>query len=184
MRHLKHLVPLALLALGVASPAWAGMTLSGKPKVSFDMTGNLLSFEGVSQAVTLKDDGAALSFDVVAKTISTGVALRDTHMWDNFVQVAQFPNVGLVIDKASVTWPAAVGESTKGTATAKFTLHGTTLDVPVAYAIKKGKDGSKVEATFPVNVQSHGVTEALSYMGISFEPVIECKAVLELVDAP
>jgi polyisoprenoid-binding protein YceI len=183
MRAVVH-TALLLVGLGLAAPAWAGMTLVGKPKVGFLMTGNMLNGEGESSSVTLKDDGEKLVFTVPMSTVSTGITLRDDHMRKNFVHTDQYPDVALAIPKAGVTWPAAVGESTKGTATAAFTAHGVTLDVPVTYTIKKAKDSLKVTASFPFDVKAHGIDEALSYMGISFEQVVKGTVTLELADAP
>jgi polyisoprenoid-binding protein YceI len=183
---MRAILPTAALLAGLAlcAPAWASMSLVGKPKVGFLMTGNMLNVEGETSTVTLKDDGQKLTFTVPMSTVTTGIGLRDDHMRKNFVHVDQYPDVALAIPKSAVTWPAAVGESTKGTTTAAFTAHGVTLDVPVTYTIKKSKDSLKVTASFPFDVKAHGIDEALSYMGVSFEPVVKGTVALELADAP
>jgi polyisoprenoid-binding protein YceI len=173
------------LWLVLASAAWAGFSLSGTPKVSFFATGKpgFLSIEGKTKTVSLTDDGTNLVFVVPIATVDTGIALRDEHMRDTYVQAAQFPDLVLSVPKAGVTWPTPGGKGTSGTVTAGFTTHGVTRQVPVAYQVEPGKSGVTIKASFPFDVSEHGI-EIPTYMGVTILPDMRAEVVLGLVDAP
>lgn len=166
-----------------AEPAFAGMGIEGKPKVSFFATGSpgFMSIEGVSSAVTLTDDGTRLTFTVPMSTVDSGIALRDEHMNKNYVQIDQYPNVVLDLAKAEVTWPTD-GSST-GTVNANFTVHGVTRPTTVGYTVTKTKTGYRVKARFDYDVSQHGITIE-PYMGVSFDHKMYATVAVDLVDAP
>lgn len=171
-----------LLSLGVAStPAWAGMTLAGAPKVTFFAVGNpgFLDIEGVTNQMTVADDGTKLTFTVPMATVETGIDLRDDHMNNKYVEVATYPNVVLTLDKASVTWPAAVGESASGTAKATFTIRDVTQPADVTYTVKKSKTGYKVNAKFTFDVSKHGIAVP-SYLGVTVESAMRAEVAFDL----
>lgn len=179
------LTRLALVALlsALATPAWAGLTLTGKPKLDLLCPGNLVNIEGQSRTVAVADDGTTLTFTMPVTSVETGIGLRDSHIHKKFVQADQYPNVVLAIPKSAVTFPPTLGESTTGEVQGQFTLHGTTLPTPVTYTVKRMKDSWKIDAKFDFDAPNHGITEPLSYMGVSFERVMHVAIALELVDA-
>ena len=174
---------LAALFLTTAPPAWAGMTLK-KSKVVFNATGSpgFLTFEGVTKEATLTDDDGSLVFTVPMSSVDTGIALRDEHMRDTYVEVAQFPNAELKLTRAEVTWPED-GAKSSGELKGGFTAHGVTVEVPVTYSIKNAKGTYKISASFPFNTQELGIAIP-SYLGVTIDPAMTADVSLELVDAP
>lgn len=163
----------------------AGMTIDGKPKVAFFATGSpgFMSIEGDTSTMTLTDDGTRLSFSVPMKTVDSGIALRDEHMNDNYVQVDKYPDVVIDFARADVTWPTADGKSVDGTVKGNFTLHGKTLPCDVTYTITKTKTGFRVKSRFDYNVNDFGIIIE-PYMGISFDPKMYATVTMDLIDAP
>lgn len=182
MLSIRRLAPL-LLALFLALPAFAGTTLTGKPKLSFHAVGHpgFLTFDGVTRTLTYEDQGEHLVFTVPMNTVKTGIALRDSHMLKNYLQVDQYPEVVLKVKRADVTWPEATNESSTGTFTAPFTAHGQTRDVEVKYTLKRVKTGWKIDAEFVFDLLAHGVEEP-AYMGTRFETDMRATVALELLD--
>lgn len=180
----SFLAAAAIFALSTA-PAWAGMAISGKPKVVFNAEGSpgALDIEGVTNTMTVADDGTTLTFTVPMSTVKSGIALRDDHMNNEYVQVAQFPNATLSFPKASVTWPANPGESSKGTVQASFGVHGVQQPVTVNYDIKKDAAGYTVKAGFDLDASKHGIAIP-SYLGITVDPKMKASATVSLVGAP
>ena len=174
----------AIFALSTA-PAWAGMSVSGKPKVVFNAAGSpgALDIEGVTNTMTLTDDGTNLTFTVPMATVKTGIGLRDDHMNNEYVQIAQFPNATLSFAKTAVKWPANPGESSKGTVTGSFGIHGVQQPVTVSYDIKKDAAGYTVKAGFDLDAGKHGI-QIPSYLGITVDPKMKASATVSLVDAP
>lgn len=173
----------AALALPLA--AHAGLKVDGKPKVSFFATGSpgFLDIEGVTNTLSATDDGTKLTFTVPMTSVKTGIDLRDEHMNNEYVQVAQFPNAVLTVDKAAVQWGAAVGEKKSGTAPGEFTIHGVTKPVTVTYTTSKTKTGFKVTGKFDFDVSQHGIAIP-SYLGVTVDPKMKADVTLELADAP
>ena len=176
-------VALATLLLSAAPSAWAGMTMN-KSKITFNATGSpgFLTFEGVSKEATLSESDGSLVFTVPMSSVDTGIALRDEHMRDTYVEVAQFPNAELKLTRAEVTWPDEGGKSS-GELKGAFTAHGVTVEVPVTYSIKNAKGTYKVSASFPFNTQELGIAIP-SYLGVTIDPAMTADVSLELVDAP
>jgi len=184
---IRRIAPVAALLAGllVSVDAFAGMNVTGKPKVSFSAAGNpgALDIEGEADTVTAADDGTTLTITVPMASVHTGIDLRDEHMNDKFVQIAQFPNVTLAIPKASIQWPTDTGKGVDGTVTGSFTAHGVSKDVPVTYNVRKSKLGYRVNAKFDFDVTQHGI-EIPSYLGITVDPKMHAQAVIDIADAP
>jgi polyisoprenoid-binding protein YceI len=183
-RHLGGAFVLAAaLAVVVPSLAQAGMTVSGKPKISFFAVGSpgFLDIEGESTVVTTADDGTKLSFVVPMSSVTSGIDLRDDHMNNEYVKVAQFPNATLTLAKADVKWPAALAESATGTVKGTFNVHGVDQPVDIAYTVKKSKTGYRVNAKFPFDVTTHGIAIP-SYLGITVDPKMNADVQVDLVD--
>lgn len=177
----------ALLLGGLlfAPDTQASTQISGKPKVVFFATGSpgALDIEGVSDAVSLVDDGTNLTFTVPMDTVKSGIDLRDHHMNEKYVETGKFPNVTLVFPRAGLQWPVALKEAKSGTITAAFTAHGVTKDVQLGYDIRKSKTGYRVKAKFPFNAGDYGIAIP-AYLGITVDPVMRAEASLDLTDAP
>lgn len=173
-----------LSALALPFAANAGMKVDGKPKVSFFATGSpgFLDIEGVAGEIAAADDGTKLTFTVPMKSVKTGIDLRDEHMNEEYVQVAQYPDAVLTVDKAAVQWGANLGEKKQGTVPGDFTIHGVTKPVQVQYTTQKSKTGFRVTGKFEFDVAQHGI-KIPSYMGVTVDPKMRAEVQLDLVDA-
>ncbi|HHO53168.1 MAG TPA: YceI family protein [Deltaproteobacteria bacterium] len=172
----------ALSVLAAATPALAGFTIEGKPKVTFNAEGSpgVLTFEGVTRELSLQDDGTNLVFSVPMDTVETGISLRDEHMRKTYVQTDQFPDAILSVARDQISWPT--DGSSEGTVQGRFTVHGVERGVTVTYSIKLTKSGYRVKASFPFDTSSHGV-EIPSYLGVTIKPAMEAEVTVDLVDA-
>lgn len=153
-----------------ATAAFAGWTKSGAAEASFKAKGpGGFKMEGKTTALDVADDGKAVKVVVTLKDLSTGIALRDTHMRDKYLEVAKFPTTTLVVPIASLKIPAAAGAiegETKGT----YTLHGVTKELPFKYKGACGADGvCKVDGEMDVNFKEFGISVP-SYLGITVKP--------------
>lgn len=177
----------ALLAFALLLPAVAdaGMTIDGKPKVSYFATGSpgFMSIEGVSSTMTLVDDGTRLSFSVPMTTVDSGIPLRDEHQNEHYVQIDKYPNVTIDFAKADVAWPTEVGKSADVTVHGNFSVHGMTHPTDITANITKTKTGFKVKGRFDFNVNAFAIVIE-PYMGISFDPKMYATVSLDLIDVP
>ncbi len=186
MSRIRPLAAAALVAaLALPLAANAALKVDGKPKVSFFATGSpgFLDIEGTTNTVTAADDGTKLSFTVPMTSVKTGIDLRDEHMNNEYVKVAEFPNAILTVDKAAVQWGANVGEKKQGTVPGEFTVHGVAKPVTVAYTTQKSKSGWRVTGKFDFDVAQHGIAIP-SYLGVTVDPKMRAEVTLDLLDAP
>ena len=172
------------VALLLASaPAMAAFQVSGKPKVNFFAVGTgAPDIEGVSDKLSIADDGTTLTFTVPMESVETGMTLRDHHMHQNYVQVDQFPNATLSFARSALTLPVEVGESTSGSVQASFTVHGVAAPVTVTWSLKRSKSGYTVDASFNYDVTKHGI-EIPSYLGVTVDPAQKARVRFEMIDA-
>jgi len=173
---------LTLLPLLLSSPAWAGYSVTGTPKVGFQATGSVMDMEGVGHSVTLADDGTNLAFTVPMATVTTDNSLRDEHMHDNYVEVAKFPNAVISFPRAAVKLPAGDGEKVSGSVGGTFMVHGVNQPVSITYTAKRAKGVTKVDAKFAFDVSKHGISIP-SYLGVTIEPAMTATVALELAGA-
>jgi len=178
-------VAFALAALLHPGPAEARKALIGKSRVSFTATGSpgALSFEGRTESIALEDRGETLAFTVPMDTVGTGIALRDRHLRETYVQTATFPDAVLAVPAAGLRLPAAGEAPTGGRVEGSFTVHGVSQPVTVAWSAKPDKLGWKIEASFPFDVTKAGIGVP-SYLGVTVEPAMRAEASLRVVEAP
>lgn len=156
----------------VASAAFAGWTKTAAPaEARFNGSGPAgFKIEGTTKAVDVKDDTKSLTVVVALKDLSTGIALRDTHMRDKYLEVQKFPETTLVVPLASLNIPAD-GKEGEGDAKGNVTLHGVTKEQAFHYkgACKAGV--CDVVGTMPLNMHDYGINVP-SYLGVTVKPDI------------
>lgn len=178
---MKYMIMLAAGAM-LASPAFAGMTIDGKPKLAFHAEGSpgFLTFDGKTTEMSVTDDGTTLTFQVPVDTLDSGIALRDQHMRETYVQTANHPHATLKLAKSAVTFPDS--GSADGKIKGTFNIHGVDREVEVTYSIKNAKGVYKVKASFPFNTVEHGI-EIPKYLGVTIKPDMTADVAVDLVDA-
>jgi polyisoprenoid-binding protein YceI len=171
------------LVLLVPLDALAGPAVTGKPRVVFHATGSpgFLDIEGTTSAVTVAATGEMLVFTVPIDTVETGIALRDQHLRETYVDTKSFPDAVLALPRAGIAWP--VGTTAEGTVTGQFTAHGVTRPVAVTWSLAERDGTTRVRATFPFDVSAHGIAIP-SYLGVTIAPAMTAEVKLELVGVP
>lgn len=106
-------------------------------------------------------------FDVDLASIDTGIALRNEHMRDNFLETAKYPKATFVLKKLINPPVLKPGEKAKMQAEGDFTIHGKTVPKTVAVEVAYVKDCGKekmegcehlqIKATFPVPFKDHDI---------------------------
>lgn len=177
------LLPALLAGVTYSGIAEAAMGISGKPKVSFFATGSpgALDIEGVTNTMTVTDDGTTIVFTVPMESVKSGIDMRDAHQNEKFVETAKFPNATLKVSRADVTWPVALAEESNGTVKATFNVHGQDAVVDVTYNLKRSKTGYRARASFHFDATQHGI-QIPSYAGVTVDPKMHAEVNADLVD--
>jgi polyisoprenoid-binding protein YceI len=111
-------------------------------------------------------------------TLETGIALRDRHLRDTYLEVGKGPEYAVaVLENIRV-------DSTDGKGTFKgiLTLHGQRSEVVGTSTVQRRGDGVKVEAQFPVRVSSFQIPEP-AYLGVGVRDEIQVKVTLNATPA-
>jgi polyisoprenoid-binding protein YceI len=164
-----------LLALGLPLLALAEAKLAGEPAAGFQGRGpGGFTLEGNTRELKLQDDGTTLKITVPLGQLTTGIALRDRHMKEKYLEVSKYPELVLEIPWASVQLPSD-GQRLEGSGTGKVTLHGQTKDVPIRYALQRAGTRYQVTGHAAINLKDFGI-EVPSYFGVTVQPDIDARA--------
>jgi len=108
--------------------------------------------------------GGELSLDLAA--IDTGIALRNEHLREKYLQVAKGPEFDRAV-LSSVIIRDAGGAEFEGQSpfTATLLLHGVSRSVSGTARFRRTPQGVKVEASFPLVLPDHGI-EPPMYLGV------------------
>lgn len=182
MKNGKLVTSLAALFL-VPIAAHAALNLTGAPMVDFKAVGpGGLSIEGKSADLKVADDGSAVTVVAPLTSLDTGIALRDKHMKEKYLEVGKYPEAMLKASKAGITFPED-GKSVNGAFPGSLTLHGVTKDANVHYKATKSKGAYQVDATMKVNMNDYGMVTP-SYLGVTVDPNVQVEVVFQVNDGP
>lgn len=177
---LNYLLTTVAVALCVAIPAFAALKTQGEAKIVFKAAGPAgLSFEGKGKDVSLKESGAAVVVTVKLGSIETGIALRDRHMKEKYLETGKYPDAVLEVDKSKLLLPS--GSAVHSTVDGKLTLHGVTRPVKVDYHADGNAKRANVDGTLRINMKDYKI-EVPSYLGVTVRPNVDIEVKLAVVD--
>jgi polyisoprenoid-binding protein YceI len=163
------------LALGLPLLALAEAKLTGEPTLAFTGRGpGGFTLEGTTHELRLEDDGTTLKLTVPLGQLTTGIALRDRHMREKYLEVSKFPELTLEVPWSAVKLPDD-GQRLEGSGTGKVTLHGQTRDVPIRYALQRAGTRYQVTGHAAINLKDFGI-EVPSYFGLTVQPDLDTRA--------
>jgi polyisoprenoid-binding protein YceI len=103
---MKKFLATGLFALGFAVAAFgvAEAKLSGSGgQVQFTATGpGGLTIVGTTKDVNVKDDGTSVTVVVPLANVDTGIALRNKHMKEKYLEVDKFPTAELTVSRSAL----------------------------------------------------------------------------------
>ena len=120
--------------------------------------------EGKTPTLILKDDNKTLSVIVGLRELTTGIALRDKHMRDKYLEVEKFPEARLDVPRERLVGSGALVKS-KGT----LTLHGKTAELPFEYRATCKGETCDVTGSIAINMNNFGIVIP-KYLGVTMKP--------------
>ncbi|WP_374079496.1 YceI family protein [Bdellovibrio bacteriovorus] len=110
------------------------------------------------------------------KNTDTGIALRDRHMKDKYLEVGKFENAILSVNDLTVPKSALAKETdTKLPFTGTLDLHGVKKPVNGEFVVKSSADGVKMTANFQLKLSDYGIVIP-SFAGITVADQVEVNA--------
>jgi polyisoprenoid-binding protein YceI len=121
------------------------------------------------------------SFAVDLRTLDTGIALRNEHLRDNYLEV----NNGPGFDTATLAGIDLTGfqpdaPNGKGSFTGLLTLHGVTRTVTGAVNVRQAGASLRVKASFPVNLSDYSIRKP-RYLGVGVKDTIQVEVAFAVI---
>ncbi|WP_394829147.1 YceI family protein [Pendulispora albinea] len=130
-----------------------------------------LKIVGTTSELNTEGDENVIKIVVPLANLTTGIALRDKHMREKYLQVQSYPNATLEVQRSAIKFPAA-GAEVSGDAPGTLTIHGQSRQTTARYTARKNGDTFAVKGTLHVNVRDFGI-EIPSYLGVTVKPDID-----------
>ena len=140
------------------------------------------SFEARAAAVTGEIRSVAGNrlegrLQVDLRSIETGIALRDRHMKENYLEVGK-PG----FDRATLERIQLERMTGSTPFTGMLTLHGHQRPVAGTATLQETRDGLHVEAEFPVRLAEFAIAEP-TYLGVGVTPEVRVRVRLNVFHA-
>jgi polyisoprenoid-binding protein YceI len=113
-------------------------------------------------------------------TLDTGIALRNRHMKETYLETAKFPNAEIEITELKIPEPlkAADGEAPKVPFVGKLTIHGVTTEVRGTVDLKKFTGVWTLNFNFGTKITAFGI-KLPSFMGVTVAEDVEVTVKVE-----
>jgi polyisoprenoid-binding protein YceI len=168
---------IAVFAAVIAAAGAADGSLSApsNAKVAFTAVGPVgLKIEGKTNDLNVAEKDGNLVVDVPLANLTTGIALRDQHMKEKYLETGKFPSAALTVARAALKMPA-VGASLQADVPATVTIHGQTKPLTIHYAATGEAGGFSVDGAFHVKMNEFGIAMPI-YASVTVKPDVEVKA--------
>ncbi len=142
----------------------------GTAEVSFDAIGrpSALKIHGTTRELTLKvektSDTLKGFFEVPLQGLDSGIALRDRHMKDKYLEVEKHPVARL--EFSDLKLPALSEKEVAVQVPSKFTLHGVTQPLDASVSLQRVEEGVRVRAELAPTLSRFGI-EIPKFAGIT-----------------
>ncbi len=167
----------------IAAPFTADAALSkhGTAEVSFDAraTGGL-AIRGTTNDLRVAENGQHVVVTVPLASLTTGIALRDKHMREKYLEVAKYPEAQLKVPRNALVFPSA-NNPTSRRLDGHLTIHGRVRPTSFHYRASRHGDVFRVAGSVRVDMTDHGI-EQPSFMGVKVAKDVNVNVRFEVKD--
>lgn len=148
-------------------------TVAGDNSAQFSASGpGGLSIVGKStQTVAVVEQGGNVRVSVKLESLDTGMALRNRHMREKYLETGKYPYAELTVPRASLKIPAP-GAKASGEATGSIIIHGKAAPVKFTYEAVNEGGVFKVVGKAPIDLRNHDITIP-NYLGVTVKPNVD-----------
>src|SRR5262245_21252728 len=101
------------------------LVISGEPTAQFDATASGgMKIAGVTHEVDDRDEGDKIVVTVPLADLDTGIAVRNQHLREKYLETAQYPNAELTIPRSAIQFPPEGGTAKDVSVSGEMKLHG------------------------------------------------------------
>jgi polyisoprenoid-binding protein YceI len=165
-----------------ASLAAAGSAAFGpvtEARVSFEASGPAgMKIEGTTGDLKVSGDDASVVLTVPLANVVTGIALRDKHMKERYLETGTYPDATLSIARGELKLPSTAA-GIEADVPAVLTLHGQSKRIVVHYDTKADGGSYTTHGRFHVNMNDFGIRSP-SYLGVTVKPEVDVNATFKV----
>lgn len=98
-------------------------------------------------------------FEVDVASFDTGIALRNEHLRDNFLETAKYPKATFTVTQISTKSvpPLKPGQKVVLNSVGTFTLHGKSVTRKIPVTVTNRGDKLRIQSTFPIKLAEHDI---------------------------
>jgi polyisoprenoid-binding protein YceI len=160
-------------SLGAAGQAAFGPVTEAR--VTFEASGPAgMKIEGTTGELRVSGSDATVVLAVPLANLTTGIALRDKHMKERYLETATYPEATLSIARGELKLPST-GAGVEADVPGVLTLHGQSKRIAVHYDTKADGGSYTTHGRFHVNMSDFGVSPP-SYLGVTVKPEVDVYA--------
>jgi polyisoprenoid-binding protein YceI len=159
----------------ISASVHAALSSATDPRVGFHAVGPAgLTIDGTTTELSAAEQGGNLVVTVPLGNLSTGIALRDHHMKEKYLEVGKYPTAVLTVARSALKVPAT-GEPVEADVPGTLQLHGQTRPVTVHYEAKGDGPGVSAKGKLHVNMNDFGI-QVPNYLGVTVKPDVDVSA--------
>jgi polyisoprenoid-binding protein YceI len=133
-----------------------------------------MRIEGTTQELKVVSGESGFVVTVPLGNLTTGIALRDRHMKEKYLEVPKFRETTLTVARPQLKIPAK-GETVQGDVQGTLNLHGQSK--PVTFHYEARGDGAQmvVNGRMHILMTDYGISVP-SYLGVTVKPDVDVTA--------
>jgi polyisoprenoid-binding protein YceI len=165
----------SLIGCSLSALGHAALSSPSETHVTFTAFGPAgMKIEGTTTDFKAAEDSGNLVIDVPLANVSTGIALRDHHMKEKYLEVQKYPAATLTVARSALKLPAG-GAGVEADVPGTLKLHGQSRPVTVRYDAKADGMGLTAHGKFHINMNEFGISVP-SYLGVTVKPEVDVNA--------
>jgi len=179
--HRNLVVTISTVVLLLSTQVHAALQRAGSASVEFTAVGPAgLRIVGKTNDLAVADAGEELTIAVSLTGLETGIALRDKHMREKYLEVEKYPDAKLTISRNSLKFPNTEAE-THAEATGNLHLHGKSKPVPFSYRATRSGGSYHVTGNLRINIRDFDIAVP-NYLGVTVKPDVDVKVAFDVTD--
>jgi polyisoprenoid-binding protein YceI len=174
-RKLFWIASISCAGFWLSAAGHAGLSSASDAHVTFQASGPAgLKIEGTTTDFKATEENGSLVIDVPLANLATGIALRDHHMKEKYLEVPKYPAASLIVARSALKMPAGA-DRTEADVPGTLKLHGQSRPVSVHYDAKADGASFAAHGKFRINMNDFGIIVP-SYLGVTVKPDVEVSA--------
>lgn len=166
----------SLLGLLVPGAALAKLGEARQPSVvaRTSATGGLAIEARTSELQVTEDDAGTVTVTVPLARLDTGIALRNRHLREKYLETAAYPSAELSVARSALAFPVD-GQTVSRTAPGTMKLHGVRRPVTFSYSAHRDGASSRVQGTVRLDIRDYGIVTP-EFLLVKVNPIVDVSA--------